>query len=279
MRHAIADGADVEECEDEEDEMGEGEGEGEGEDEGDELDEEAEGARGFGTDGTDRATEDEDLPDASPEHASLEEAAGDGNPTEVVAKSTEVAAKSTEVAGGSGLATGAEGAAGADAEAGAGAGPGTGASETASQAWEHASSGGEPPTDQIDADSEVALLSDRAQADSTVLSRAESSLGESHSVLAAEEWSNVSRGDDAPGADEDGQATRVVPQEDEARRTAGDPGQTWCTPEEILHMHVAHFRDVRRFARAQYARSLRPHHRRLAALLRVGASTDKSSCT
>ena len=36
-----------------------------------------------------------------------------------------------------------------------------------------------------------------------------------------------------------------------------------------LDMHVAHFRDVRRFAQAQYQQRLRQHQGRLAAILRV----------
>ena len=53
----------------------------------------------------------------------------------------------------------------------------------------------------------------------------------------------------------------------EAPRAAN--GQRTITPDEILDMHVAHFRDVRRFAQAQYQQRLRQHQGRLAAILRV----------
>jgi len=141
------------------------------------------------------------------------------------------------------------------------------------------SKGGRPPTDQAeppsepaDTDSEVAQLSDQGQADLAAFSRAESSLGESCSVLAGEEWGNASRadGDDAPSADDvlKSGAAPDASEADEARHAASEQGPT-CTPEEIFHLHLAHFRDVRRFAHAQYVHNLRPHHNRLATLLRV----------
>ena len=126
-----------------------------------------------------------------------------------------------------------------------------GADATSGQVSEQAGGGEEPP---LDADSEGTQPSDRGQPGSTALSRAESSLGD----------------DDAPSADDAAKASDASG----AASQAGEPpraanGQQTITPDEILDMHVAHFRDVRRFAQAQYQQRLRQHQGRLAAILRV----------
>ena len=250
MRQAIADGADIEEDDMDEEVYEEGEGEGEGDPE----EGEAEAGR---PSGDERATADAPaLDEASPDEA----------------RSAEPQTHAEEMATEAGLGTAAMVEAGAEAavkaEAGTGGGVEAGADTATGQVLEQAGSGDEPP---LDADSDGILLSDRGQPGSTALSRADSSLGdEPHSTLAAEEWGNASRSDDAPSADDAAKANGAsgeASQVGEAPRAAN--GQQTITPDEILDMHVAHFRDVRRFAQAQYQRSLRQHQGRLATILRV----------
>ena len=257
MRQAVAEGADIEEHDMDEEVFEEGEGEGEGElEEGD-----AEAARPLGDD---RAMADE----APPDGASLDDAGELHQQAGVAVPLTHAEERATEA----GLGTAAVAEAGAEAavkaEAGVEGGVEAGANTTTGQLLEQAGSGDEPP---LDADSEGTLLSDRGQPGSTALSRADSSLGdEPHSTLAAEEWANASRSDDAPSADDGAKANGAsgeASQVGEAPRAAN--GQRTITPDEILDMHVAHFRDVRRFAQAQYQRSLRQHQGRLATILRV----------
>ena len=249
MRQAIADGADIEEDDMDEEVYEEGEGEGESE-EG-----EAEAGR---PPGDERATADAALLDeASPDEASA---------AEPQTRAEEMA--TTEAGHGTAAMAEAGAEAAVKAEAGAEGGVAAGADTATGQVLEQAGSGDEPP---LDADSEGTLLSDRGQPGSTALSRADSSLGdEPHSTLAAEEWGNASRSDDAPSADDAAKANGAsgeASQVGEAPRAAN--GQRTITPDEILDMHVAHFRDVRRFAQAQYQRSLRQHQGRLATILRV----------
>ena len=232
MRQAIADGADIEEDMDEE-VYGEGEGEAAGDPEA-----EPEAVR---PSGDEQATADAALLDgASPDEASAAE------------PQTRAEERTTEA----GLVAAAPAEAGAEAavKAEAGAEEGgveAGADATSGQVSEQAGGGEEPP---LDADSEGTQPSDRGQPGSTALSRAESSLGD----------------DDAPSADDAAKASGALgaaSQAGEAPRAAN--GQQTITPDEILDMHVAHFRDVRRFAQAQYQQRLRQHQGRLAAILRV----------
>ena len=231
MRQAIADGADIEEDMDEE-VYEEGEGEAAG-------DPEAEAE--VRPSGDERATADAALPDgASPDEPSAAEP--QTHAEERAAEAGLVAAAPAEA--------GAEAAVKAEAGAEEG-GVEAGADATSGQVSEQAGGGEEPP---LDADSEGTQPSDRGQPGSTALSRAESSLGD----------------DDAPSADDAAKASGALgaaSQAGEAPRAAS--GQQTITPDEILDMHVAHFRDVRRFAQAQYQQRLRQHQGRLAAILRV----------
>ena len=206
MRQAIADGADIEEDMDEE-VYEEGEGEAVGDPEA-----EAEAVR---PSGDERATADAALLDgASPDEASA--AGPQTHAEERAAEAGLVAAASAEA--------GAESAVKAEAGAEEG-GVEAGADATSGQVSEQAGSGEEPP---LDADSEGTLPSDRGQPGSTALSRAESSLGD----------------DDAPSADDAAKASGAsgaASQAGEAPRAAN--GQQTITPDEILDMHVAHFRD------------------------------------